>query len=727
MAQEIILNVNVNNEDAVNATKSLKTQLKEAQLEAQRLADKYGETSKEAVNAYKKTANVKEQIADLKQTIDAFHPEAKFNAIASVAQGLAGGFSAAEGAMALFGAESEDLQKQMLKVQAAMAFSQGLNELNGLKDGFNNLKLVVQNSAIYTKLAAAAQGVYNFVVGAGSTALSVFRGALLATGLGAIIVGIGLLAANWEKLNKWVKENAGTIKEAAIFYLKFLNPIGLMITGFQELGKRVEFVGNVIEFVKQKFSILAAAIVKLLENLNILDTAEENHAQAEAERADENVKNLEKTQKARERDIELAKAQGKSAQELRDMEIKLLGERANAYKELVDKKKKAGEDITTDEQEKLDESQHQYKLAVLENIRLTEDEEKKKLDERKKAWDKLKDEKDKQRQAELELDRQIQDEKVKLIKDDFTRELEEIDLSFSRRYEAIKGNGKRETELRLLLEQEKQQAVENLISQYEQQRLQKEAEVQLKKSEDKMSQLNADLINLQMNEEQTFDKEREILDQQFIQRLQFEEMSEAKLNEVQAQWQQQKAAIDTREKQAELKREQAIFNAKIQIGQNLANGLTALGQLITNNSKKQQEFAKAAAIVQLGVDTAKAISSTIAGATEAAAAGGPAAPFLMVAYITSGIATVLSSMATAKKALSSAGASAPSDPSSAIGGSAAASSPIKFNTTDNKTDLSALNKAQDQVSSPSIKVHVVESDISLSQKRVNVLEQKATF
>ena len=102
-------------------SKSLKAQLKEAQAEVQRLADTYGATSQEAKEAAKRAADLKDRIGDAKALTDAYNPDAKFKAFGSALQGVAGGFTAVTGAMGLMGAESEDVQKAMLRVQSAMA------------------------------------------------------------------------------------------------------------------------------------------------------------------------------------------------------------------------------------------------------------------------------------------------------------------------------------------------------------------------------------------------------------------------------------------------------------------------------------------------------------------------------------------------------------------------------------------------------------------------------
>lgn len=720
---KVVLDLEVNGDGAVQTTKSLKAQLKDSMNEATRLAEKYGETSAEAIKAYRNTANLKEQLADVKQTIDALHPEAKFNAIAGVVTGIAGGFAAAQGAMALFGTESEEVQKQLLKVQAALAFSQGLNEVMGLKDAFSNMGIVLKSTAIYTKLAAAAQGIYNFVVGAGSVALTVFRGALIATGLGAVIVLVGLLIANFSNLSKWVKDNSDKIKELAIMWLKFGNPVGLVITGITELGKRFQIVGSVVDFVKEKLGMFADAVIKLLEDLNILDTAQENMAQDDAERSQERVDNIEKVIKAKEREIELAKAEGKSAKELRDLEIKMLQERLAAYRDLADKREAIGEELTEEEKEKMDESSHALRLKVLEDVKITQQENDKILEEKKKAYEKLKEERKKQRDSELELERQIQDAKILLIEDEITREIAAINLSFNRKLENIKGNSQREIELRGLLEAEKTAAITAIVDKAEKDRVAKEAERQLKSFESNQAKLEADLINMQLAGQSVYDKEREIEQANYIGQLRFKELSDGEIERLEAEHKKRLAEIDKKEGEESLKVDQDIFNAKISIGQSLASGLSSLGQLVTNNADKQAKFNKAAAIVQLGVDTAKAISSTIVGATSAAATTGPAAPFVLGSYIATGIASVLTAFVTAKKALGAGGGigSAPS-----IGGGQSVGTPqINLNSTD--SPRTTLAKKETAIEVPPVRSYVVEYDISQSQKRIKNLEEKSTF
>lgn len=106
------------------------------------------EGTKEYSQTLQKLGAVKDDIGDLRDTISALNPEGKIGAFSNVAQKLAGGFQAASGAAALFGKSGEDVQKVLLKVQAATAFADGLKSLTGLTDGFKILGQVIKANPI---------------------------------------------------------------------------------------------------------------------------------------------------------------------------------------------------------------------------------------------------------------------------------------------------------------------------------------------------------------------------------------------------------------------------------------------------------------------------------------------------------------------------------------------------------------------------------------------------
>jgi len=262
MAQNLDLNINVNTDQAGKSVGSLKSQLREAQAEVVALSDKFGATSKEAIEAAKRAGELKDRIGDARAMTEAFNPDAKFKAVTASLSGVAGGFAAVQGAMGLLGGESEDVQKMLLKVQSAMAISQGLQSVGEAVDSFKNLGAVIKSTSLFQQaynfilgqkvvvteadviateaqtVATVEQGVATVttttaVTGA-TTAMKALRVALIASGIGLLIVAIGLAvqafsnyvgaAAKAEeaqnKLNKQIADGAKTALDAGQKFLE---------------------------------------------------------------------------------------------------------------------------------------------------------------------------------------------------------------------------------------------------------------------------------------------------------------------------------------------------------------------------------------------------------------------------------------------------------------------------------------------------------------------------
>jgi len=205
MAQENVgINITVggNQEQALG---SLKKQLRDATFEVTSLSDKFGATSKEAVEAAKRAAELRDRIGDAKSLVDAFNPDAKFKALTASLSGVAGGFSALQGATALFGKENEDLQKTLLKVNSAMALSQGLQAVGESIDSFKQLGTVIKTQVV--------------------SAFSTLRGALIATGIGALAIGIGLVAANFDKVKKAVLNLVPGLAQVGTFFSNIITKV----------------------------------------------------------------------------------------------------------------------------------------------------------------------------------------------------------------------------------------------------------------------------------------------------------------------------------------------------------------------------------------------------------------------------------------------------------------------------------------------------------------------
>jgi len=180
---------------ADTVVKNFKTQLKEAKNEAQLMVQTFGEFSAEALAAQKKVAELADKMEDFNDRVKALNPD-KFAKVQTIVTGVASGFAAAQGAMALFGNESEDLQKTLVKVQGAMALSQGLEGLGKIQQQFKTL---------------AKDGVQALI-----QSFSTLKGAIISTGIGALVVALGYAIANFDKLvpkTKTLAENLNLTDE----------------------------------------------------------------------------------------------------------------------------------------------------------------------------------------------------------------------------------------------------------------------------------------------------------------------------------------------------------------------------------------------------------------------------------------------------------------------------------------------------------------------------------
>lgn len=161
-------------------SKSLKQQYRDAVQELQKVSAAYGETSAQAVKAAKAAAQLKDQIEFSKDLVGAFNPDAKFNALSKSIGGVLDGFQAFEGALGLVGIEGEAVQETLLKVQSAMAVSQGIQGLMEAKDSFKQLGTVAMN------------------------ALKGIRTGIAATGIGLLVVALGSIVAYWDDIKEAV-------------------------------------------------------------------------------------------------------------------------------------------------------------------------------------------------------------------------------------------------------------------------------------------------------------------------------------------------------------------------------------------------------------------------------------------------------------------------------------------------------------------------------------------
>jgi hypothetical protein len=176
-------------------------ELNRALKQYQDLALQAGENSPIGRQALSEAGELKDRLLDLKAAIKTTGQDGRsLQASLQLGGGIVAGFGAVQGVMALVGSESEDLQKTLVKLQAVQATLASVEEIRSVLEKESALRITAVTIA--EKARAAATAVSTFVTNGASLALKVFKGALIATGIGAFIVVLGSVIAYWDELTQ---------------------------------------------------------------------------------------------------------------------------------------------------------------------------------------------------------------------------------------------------------------------------------------------------------------------------------------------------------------------------------------------------------------------------------------------------------------------------------------------------------------------------------------------
>ena len=138
-----------------------------------------------------KIKGIKSQLKDVELQFEGLDKEQRATALVDTFNGLTGAVGAVSSAFIAFGAESaaiENAEKKLLGV---------IGVVTGLRDVSNGLLAASKLfGPAFTNVGAAIQAGFT----AGATGAQTFKAALISTGIGAFIVAVGLLVANFDKL-----------------------------------------------------------------------------------------------------------------------------------------------------------------------------------------------------------------------------------------------------------------------------------------------------------------------------------------------------------------------------------------------------------------------------------------------------------------------------------------------------------------------------------------------
>jgi hypothetical protein len=412
-----------------------------------------------------------------------------------------------------------------------------------------------------------------------------------------------------------------------------LNKLGLLKPILNVIGKAFEFVKSVIDAVVQSMK-------DFLDWLGLTSFAADEAAERQAAAQDKVAKAFEdkrgKVVKAYDQEIALAQIAGEDTTKLEKQKQKDIIETSRAQYRALEAQRDAlrAAGVLTAEQSKtindqmralregIQEAQFELKKidakTVADKKKTDADETKRQADvaaeRRKKAVEEAKRRAEEEAKAILEAAKAAQ-----AARDEFLNTLEGIENSYYDR-----GKSKRDLELQAvkdhffqLLETARQYGEDTTILEEEQ-------------------RLRLQEINAKFDAEEAAKRKAAV------------EQAAAAMSEI-----QKKQIAEEVEKQKNK------TEALLSLEQSLYSSLAGVGELFIKDQKKLEQFQKAQALVQIGIDTAKAISALVA-ASQQNPANGVSGGLAGAVQFASGLAMILTNVAKAKQLLTS--------PSASVGG-----------------------------------------------------------
>ena len=338
--------------DAANSYEDLGDAVAKTQLEAERLAQQFGINDKRTQEAIKVAGRYKQEMEQLDFAIDG--ARGGVDTLFRATQGVVAGFEVAAGAAGLFGSESEELEKVLMKVQSAMVLSQGLKDIKEFAPAFSNLATIIKGNVI--------------------KAFSSLRTALISLGVGALVVGIGLLVSNWDNLIKKFSLSVPTLSEIG-------NKIQGLIQGV------TDFLGLTSEAARTNDKVNESIAKNISETEKQIKIAKERGEQAKALALEENKLAAELVLAKRKLREDDSKENRKAVEDAR-LNLQLLGIQQQKYRDDQLKAQKEANKKAKDEREAAANAEFDQWLA--EQLRLNEAETNNRqyvLDQEQKAID----------------------------------------------------------------------------------------------------------------------------------------------------------------------------------------------------------------------------------------------------------------------------------------------------------------------------------------------------
>lgn len=507
--------------------------------------------------------------------------------------------------------------------------------------------------------------VKNFIKG-----LSGIKKALIATGVGALVVGLATVIAYWEEITALFDNGSKALQKQADEQRKNVKASDEQLALLEQQEKILSLQGKSTEnIVAEKRKVL---LLQQEQNTALLETLK---LQLEKEKSQ--VRELSFFEKAQIATLE-ALGQYEAAAKIRAKGMV-------ATEEELDKIKELEEEI---QQTKLKSGQIDIALATIDKNK--KDAREKDAKDRKEKQDKELKEIERQNKEKLRLEKEYQD-RLKNLKDRI------------REAEAVTEDEQRALKLEKLKEENKQLMAEALAFGLLSEDLIKSLREREKalKDEFKLEDQEKKIVELELDKEfddLNFEEKRAVLQTQRQLVQEDETLSD-----------EQKLQLKKQFDDAEIKLDNAVKNAKLDNAQAISGAIGGLQSLAGESTTAGKALGVASATID-----------TYVGANKALAQGGIAGTAAAIGIIASGLANVKNIVST--KVPSTKGGS----PSTSVSTPASSPQPPSFNIV-GATETSQLAEAVAGQTQEPVQAYVVSNDVTTAQSLENNIVEGATL
>lgn len=725
MAEQIIgLKVNVDGKQAQSSVGSIRKELKEANQELISAQQNFGEYSQQALSAARRVAELRDRIGEAAETAALFDPGKKFQVFAGALNAVAGGFSAVQGALGLIGVESEAVEKQLLKVQSALALSQGLSVIADSVKDFQRLKAVLGEISIVQKanaasnrLAAATMTAFGVSVNTTAVSFRVLKTAIAATGIGLLVVAIGSVveafstfetaatrAANAQKsFNEQSKRIADEGLKAEQEFID--RQTKLLVSQVKARGGTAEEIAKIerdaLENRKKSYQRYFDEVVGLdkqaaldveknIKDLNAELIIQDNNAKA-AQLERDKAQAKERADIAKQAAEERKKAEQDANKELTDIR------KENTLLAIEDEQQRAVKAIEIDLKSNLERiNQLKVNEKIKQALRV---ELQKKADTEIAALNQQRA--DEEAKAESEYQKKVAEVRSEVqlnaIKDEDVRSIEAIKLKYQKQFDEITAqeteSGIKQTELRKELLARQAQEIADADLKIRQEIAQKDLEFNQKQIDNELLTFNQrrSYVEESLNDLNRYYSEGILKEEEFNK--QRESLTNIRI------------ALNQKEREAQL------------------NNLNSYGQVIGQVAQllgKNTAAGKAAAIAEATINTYLSASK----AYQAMSSIPPAPLFGVLAAGVATAAGIKNVREIAKVQVPGGGGGGTPSISAPIGG-ISTSAPIRPTLPLTQTITQLQSGSINQLQNASVRAYVVESDITSGQERIRRLNRAA--